>query len=156
MWEQLKVPIVPLIFYGAYELYPASSWVNNTGRVTLWGIDKMWWTFPPELNLPRYSTYYIFKSSNGQNMFILRNRLIFSLMLSVPLLSSSLCLLPCFYELMHAHVYLFVYHYILQSIKPPRSIFSYLLILIYHTHRICIRKSVCTVFRSYTVRRGKR
>lgn len=32
MWEQLKVPIVPLIFYGAYELYPASSWVNNTGE----------------------------------------------------------------------------------------------------------------------------
>ena len=31
MWEQLNVPIVPLIFYGAYELYPSSSWVNNTG-----------------------------------------------------------------------------------------------------------------------------
>jgi hypothetical protein len=33
MWEQLNVPIVPLVFYGAYELYPASSWVNNTGKV---------------------------------------------------------------------------------------------------------------------------
>lgn len=32
MWEQLNVPIVPLVFYGAYELYPASSWVNNTGK----------------------------------------------------------------------------------------------------------------------------
>ena len=34
VWEQLRVPVVPLIFYGAYELYPVSSWVNNTGDVT--------------------------------------------------------------------------------------------------------------------------
>ena len=33
MWEQLRVPIVPVIFYGAYELYPVGSWVNNTGKV---------------------------------------------------------------------------------------------------------------------------
>ena len=34
MWEELNVPIVPLIFYGAYELYPPNSWVNSTGK---WG-----------------------------------------------------------------------------------------------------------------------
>ena len=34
MWEQLGVPIIPLIFYGAYELYPNGSWVNNTGDIT--------------------------------------------------------------------------------------------------------------------------
>jgi 1-acyl-sn-glycerol-3-phosphate acyltransferase len=31
MWEQLNAPIIPLIFYGAYELYPVNNWVNNTG-----------------------------------------------------------------------------------------------------------------------------
>jgi 1-acyl-sn-glycerol-3-phosphate acyltransferase len=35
MWEQLQAPIVPLIIYGAYDLYPVGSWVNNTGRVAV-------------------------------------------------------------------------------------------------------------------------
>jgi hypothetical protein len=35
MWEQLKAPIVPLIIFGAYDLYPVGSWVNRTGIVTV-------------------------------------------------------------------------------------------------------------------------
>lgn len=35
MWEQLKSPIVPLIIFGAYDLYPVGSWVNRTGIVTV-------------------------------------------------------------------------------------------------------------------------
>mmetsp|Transcript_8700 Transcript_8700/g.14766 ORF Transcript_8700/g.14766 Transcript_8700/m.14766 type:complete len:429 (+) Transcript_8700:61-1347(+) len=34
MWEQLQAPIVPFITYGAFDLYPVGSWINNTGRVT--------------------------------------------------------------------------------------------------------------------------
>ena len=41
MWEQLNVPIVPVIFYGAYELYPVGSWVNNTGKVYVRYLDPI-------------------------------------------------------------------------------------------------------------------
>jgi hypothetical protein len=27
MWEELKCPLIPLIFYGAYELHPQSRWM---------------------------------------------------------------------------------------------------------------------------------
>ena len=40
MWEQLGVPIIPLIFYGAYELYPNGSWVNNTGKISVTVIQQ--------------------------------------------------------------------------------------------------------------------
>ncbi len=35
MWEELKSPIVPLLIFGAYDLYPVGSWVNRTGIVTV-------------------------------------------------------------------------------------------------------------------------
>mmetsp|Transcript_15101 Transcript_15101/g.16381 ORF Transcript_15101/g.16381 Transcript_15101/m.16381 type:complete len:410 (-) Transcript_15101:112-1341(-) len=35
IWEELRVPIVPFIIYGAFDLYPVGSWVNQTGKVTL-------------------------------------------------------------------------------------------------------------------------
>lgn len=41
MWEQLKVPIVPVVLYGAYELYPVGSWVNNTGKVYVRYLDPI-------------------------------------------------------------------------------------------------------------------
>mmetsp|Transcript_31905 Transcript_31905/g.30418 ORF Transcript_31905/g.30418 Transcript_31905/m.30418 type:complete len:375 (-) Transcript_31905:68-1192(-) len=41
MWEQLNAPIIPLIFYGAYELYPVNNWVNNTGKVYVRYLDPI-------------------------------------------------------------------------------------------------------------------
>ena len=35
MWEQLNVPVIPLLIQGAYDLYPVGSWVNDTGHVTV-------------------------------------------------------------------------------------------------------------------------
>ena len=35
------MPIVPVIFYGAYELYPVGSWVNNTGKVYVRYLDPI-------------------------------------------------------------------------------------------------------------------
>lgn len=35
MWEQLQVPVVPLLLLGAYDLYPVGNWVNDTGHVTV-------------------------------------------------------------------------------------------------------------------------
>ena len=32
-WEQLKVPIVPFVSYGGYDLYPVGSWVNQCGKI---------------------------------------------------------------------------------------------------------------------------
>jgi len=34
-WEQLHAPIVPVIIYGAYDLYPVGSWVNQCGHVAV-------------------------------------------------------------------------------------------------------------------------
>lgn len=35
MWEELRANIVPMVILGAFELYPAKSWVNLTGKVTV-------------------------------------------------------------------------------------------------------------------------
>ena len=35
MWEDLKVPIVPVMFFGAYDLWPTGSWLNNHGTVVI-------------------------------------------------------------------------------------------------------------------------
>lgn len=35
MWDELRSPIVPMIIYGAYDLYPVGDWVNQTGHVTV-------------------------------------------------------------------------------------------------------------------------
>jgi 1-acyl-sn-glycerol-3-phosphate acyltransferase len=35
MWDELKAPIVPFITFGAFDLYPRKSWVNQTGRVVV-------------------------------------------------------------------------------------------------------------------------
>lgn len=35
MWEEMQAPIVPFVIFGAYDLYPVGSWVNNTGHVTV-------------------------------------------------------------------------------------------------------------------------
>lgn len=32
--EQLGTPIIPLVIYGAWDLYPVGSWVNQCGRVS--------------------------------------------------------------------------------------------------------------------------
>jgi hypothetical protein len=41
MWEELKAPIVPVVFYGTYDLYPVGSWVNNMGRVYVRYLDPI-------------------------------------------------------------------------------------------------------------------
>lgn len=33
--EDLDAPIVPLLIFGAYDLYPVGNWVNNTGKYAL-------------------------------------------------------------------------------------------------------------------------
>jgi len=35
MWEELKAPIVPMVLYGAWDLYPVGSWVNQCGHVAV-------------------------------------------------------------------------------------------------------------------------
>jgi len=32
-WEALNVPIVPMVTYGNYDLYPTGSWVNTPGKI---------------------------------------------------------------------------------------------------------------------------
>ena len=32
-WELLKVPIIPFVSYGGYDLYPVGSWVNQCGKI---------------------------------------------------------------------------------------------------------------------------
>mmetsp|Transcript_3118 Transcript_3118/g.4871 ORF Transcript_3118/g.4871 Transcript_3118/m.4871 type:complete len:444 (-) Transcript_3118:114-1445(-) len=34
MWDEMQAPILPFVIYGAYDLYPVGSWVNQTGCVT--------------------------------------------------------------------------------------------------------------------------
>ena len=33
IWSELNAPIVPMVSYGNYDLYPTGSWVNATGRI---------------------------------------------------------------------------------------------------------------------------
>lgn len=33
IWEELKCPIVPVVTYGAFDLYPRGSIISNTGHV---------------------------------------------------------------------------------------------------------------------------
>jgi 1-acyl-sn-glycerol-3-phosphate acyltransferase len=35
VWEQLKAPVIPVITYGAFELFPGKSWLNSTGSVVI-------------------------------------------------------------------------------------------------------------------------
>ncbi len=36
MWEQLQgVPIIPLIFFGSFDIYPVGSWINTPGKVVV-------------------------------------------------------------------------------------------------------------------------
>lgn len=35
MWEEMQAPIVPFVIFGAYDLYPVGSWVNQTGVVAV-------------------------------------------------------------------------------------------------------------------------
>jgi len=35
MWDELKAPIVPMLIFGGYDLYPVGSWVNRTGHVSV-------------------------------------------------------------------------------------------------------------------------
>ena len=35
MWDELKAPIVPLVLFGAWDLYPVGSWVNQCGHVAV-------------------------------------------------------------------------------------------------------------------------
>jgi 1-acyl-sn-glycerol-3-phosphate acyltransferase len=35
IWEELRAPIIPFVIYGAFDLYPVGSWVNQTGKVTV-------------------------------------------------------------------------------------------------------------------------
>jgi len=35
MWDDLKAPIVPLMLFGAWDLYPVGSWVNQCGHVAV-------------------------------------------------------------------------------------------------------------------------
>ena len=33
IWESLKYPIVPMVVYGGFDLYPNKKWVNTSGKV---------------------------------------------------------------------------------------------------------------------------
>eukprot|EP01042_Synura_sphagnicola_P002969 gene2969-biopygen3207 len=33
IYEHLGIPVVPFVIYGAYDLYPVGTFVNQTGRV---------------------------------------------------------------------------------------------------------------------------
>lgn len=35
MWDELKAPIVPMVLFGAWDLYPVGSWVNQCGHVAV-------------------------------------------------------------------------------------------------------------------------
>ena len=35
MWEELRSPIVPFIIYGAYDIYPVGTWINQTGKIVV-------------------------------------------------------------------------------------------------------------------------
>ena len=35
MWEQLQAPIVPVVFFDTWDLYPVGSWINVPGHVTV-------------------------------------------------------------------------------------------------------------------------
>eukprot|EP01035_Chromulina_nebulosa_P020184 gene20184-26202_t len=35
LWEQLQVPIVPVVFFGAFDLWPVGSYISNTGKVVV-------------------------------------------------------------------------------------------------------------------------
>lgn len=35
MWESMQTPIVPVISYGAFDLFPGKSWMNSTGKVAV-------------------------------------------------------------------------------------------------------------------------
>jgi 1-acyl-sn-glycerol-3-phosphate acyltransferase len=35
IWEQLRAPIIPVISYGAFDLFPGKSWLNSTGSVVV-------------------------------------------------------------------------------------------------------------------------
>lgn len=35
MWEELNAPIVPVVMFGAFDIYPRKAWVNQTGHVTV-------------------------------------------------------------------------------------------------------------------------
>ena len=35
MWEELKAPIVPVVLFGGWDLYPVGSWVNQCGYVAV-------------------------------------------------------------------------------------------------------------------------
>lgn len=33
--EDLRTPIVPVVFFGGFDLWPVGTWINNTGHVTI-------------------------------------------------------------------------------------------------------------------------
>lgn len=35
MWDELKCPVVPVVTYGAFDLYPRGSIISNTGHVRM-------------------------------------------------------------------------------------------------------------------------
>lgn len=35
MVEDLKCRVIPLLIYGAYDLYPVGTWVNSSGQITV-------------------------------------------------------------------------------------------------------------------------
>lgn len=65
IWEQLRVPIVPVVTYGAFELYPGKHWMNSTGTVTVRYLEPI---FPHEA------------STRDQMMRLLRRRMLLALM----------------------------------------------------------------------------
>jgi 1-acyl-sn-glycerol-3-phosphate acyltransferase len=42
--EDLNAPIVPLLIFGAFDLYPVGSWVNSTGIVTVRYLPPIFYT----------------------------------------------------------------------------------------------------------------
>lgn len=41
MWEDIQVPIVPVVFFGAFELWPVGSWMTNSGNVVVRYLDPI-------------------------------------------------------------------------------------------------------------------
>ncbi len=67
MWEELHAPVVPVVTFGAFDVYPRKAWVNQTGHVTVRYLEPI---YPHEA------------SGRDEMMVLLRRRMLESMMYS--------------------------------------------------------------------------
>lgn len=42
MWEDLRSPVMPVIFFGGYELWPGKNWINTPGYIIVRYLDPIY------------------------------------------------------------------------------------------------------------------